>query len=108
MRTLAVLTLVTASILGGGVASADPTPLPSPYPMQAQAFRDKIDKLVDQMRSSCNRLATCNKGFVESGITQMKARTLEACRDGIVTKQEEEWVMSSKPTIPRPPNPHPN
>jgi len=110
MRTLTTTTLVLASVLVGAGASADTPPPkpPGPYPMQATVFRETIDKLVDQMRGACNRLATCPRSYVESGITQMKTRTLEVCRDGVVTKQESEWVLAAKPTIPRPPNPHPD
>ncbi len=101
MRRLLVLSLfaVGLSLTPAGPAQADE------YPMAAGTFRARIDKLVDTMRSACARARGCSPSYVESGITQMKARTLEACRDGTVTRPEAEWVFSAVPTIPKPPPP---
>lgn len=109
MRHLAFTTTVLALALTGATALGDPKPPPkpppppSPYPMPAEAFRTRIDKLIDARRAACARISECPKEFIESGIAKLKFRTLEACRDGIVTKQEAEWVMEAAPDMPEPP-----
>ena len=76
--------------------------------MSAENFRARVDKIVNTLRTTCNRIDHCPKEYVESGINQMKVRTLDACRDGVVTKQEAEYVFAATPTIPLPPPPPPS
>ena len=63
---------VSGSALAQHRPEPPPVPQPNPYPMQAAAFRARIDKLVDQLHAACNRLSTCPRPYVESGISQLK------------------------------------
>ncbi len=113
MRHLAFTTTLLALALTGATAFGDPKPPPkpppppSPYPMSADSFRARIDRLIDARRQACARVKECPKDYIESGISQLKLRTLEACRDGVVTKQEAEWVMEAAPNMPEPAPPPP-
>ncbi len=103
---LVVLTIgLTASGAFGDNKPKPPPPKPpSPYPMSAEVFRGKMDRMIDGMRTACSKQPKCPHEFVESGITQLKARTLEACRDGIVTQQEARWVLAARPQLPDQPD----
>jgi hypothetical protein len=106
--TVLAVALFAGGALGDNKPPAPPPKPPSPYPMSADAFRTRMDKLTDNLRAQCAKQPKCPHDFVESGLTQMKLRTFEACRDGIVTLQEATWVVRARPTIPRPSDPSPD
>jgi hypothetical protein len=97
--------LFASVVVIGLVASMSGSAAADDYPMAAATFRTRMDKLVDTMRAACARQRGCSPTYVESGIAQMKVRTLEACRDGTVTRPEAEWVFAAVPTLPKPPPP---
>lgn len=111
MRRLTSAALVVLTIgltAGGALGDNKPKPPPprppSPYPMSADAFRARMDRMIDGMRTACSKQPKCPHDFVESGISQLKIRTLEACRDGIVTQQEARWVLQARPQLPDQPD----
>ena len=105
VRTLVLLVAVALPLASSTVATAAPTPTPAPaappkFPAQSDVFRKFIDGLLARMHQVCDSQCDAKgRSSMAAAESQVRSRTMDACRDGTVTESEAFWVLAPMESV---------
>lgn len=98
LRTLVLLVAVALPLASSAVATAAPAPAPAAppkFPAQSDVFRKFIDGLLARMHQVCDSQCDAKgRSSMAAAESQVRSRTMDACRDGTVTEAEAMWVLA--------------